>query len=128
MLVRNHIRVQLLRTANEEEFLHCQQDSLSLDKRDNISLENLNVKEGDGFFVRIVISDEFDWYQADVLAVSIRYDKEGGEGSTFKLPWIMRPSQPKRIVADFKACPMWDLNASAWTNWSTEFWNQSVCL
>ena len=128
MLVREHLSVRLMRVPNETEFPQLKRTPHALEQRDQKFLENLKVEQGERFFIRIAVSDEFEWYESDMLMISIKYDREGGDGSSYKLPCIMKPTPRRKVIKDFRVCAMWDLDGSKWSEWVTEFEHSPVRL
>ena len=126
MLTRNGISIQLIHANNGEECQPYQPDLMSLDRRDSSSTEVLSVSHGDIFFVRIIVSEDFEWYESNILAVSIRYDRDGGDAAAFKFPWIVQPAQRETLTIDLKSCAVWDARVSSWLDMSSQFWQEPI--
>ena len=126
MLTRNGLQVCLMRVADGKEFPAIRRQELTLDPKDGNSLEQIAVGHGDAFAIRIQVLADFEWFESDILAVSVNYDRPSVENSAFRFLWIAKPAAKGNITIDLKMCPMWNEESETWTSYATEFCNEVV--
>ena len=129
MLSRNGLSISLVRIDNDEQlipFPRLEREELDSDPRSRNTLEHLSVSDGEIFAIRIAISSNFEWFESDVLLLTINYDKTNGENAAFKFPWIAKPVKKGDSEVIVETCPIWNQAILSWVGHNTQFWDEEV--
>ena len=98
--------------------------------KDRFNSRAIRVSEGDNFFPRITITRNFAWYNANVLEVTVNYDKARPwrREHYFQFPRTAKPETPEPITVDLRYCPIKRYTLGSWQACSAQFRLTKVCF
>ena len=121
MIHRNGLTIALIRASNDTPY--PDDKLINFPERNMLSSRAVVVTEGGIFYIRITVTRNFAWYDANALEVLVNYDfaRSWSRGQYFMFPRIQKPETPEEIVVNLSECPVKQHGTSTYKGLSTKF-------